>query len=200
MGCHLCQNYKEPSIYKGSTPHINVLFRVYNISSPLHAAITKRGAIQCWCFFPKVCPYTLALGKETHFKKWSPYILKFQFNDNNMFLSLFLHCKNTRVVLTELAWLTQLRSESMHSKMLSHAVREQSGLRSWYSNVPACYQSKSYNVHTMCLLVIKGSLKSLQCACLLPKCLLKAYNVCLLPMCLLKSLYNMSACYQNLHK
>jgi len=33
------------------------------------------------------------------------------------------------------------------------------------SNVLACYQSKSYNVHTMCLLVTKVSIRSLQCAC-----------------------------------
>ena len=37
-------------------------------------------------------------------------------------------------------------------------------------NVPACYRSKSYNVHTICLLVTKVNLTMcIQCACLLPK-------------------------------
>ena len=39
------------------------------------------------------------------------------------------------------------------------------------------YQTKSYNVHTMCLLDTKVSLKNLHCVRLLPKCLLRAYNV-----------------------
>ena len=46
--------------------------------------------------------------------------------------------------------------------MQSHAAREWSGLRSCYSLIgfiqwPSCYQSKSYNVHTMCLLVTSVS-------------------------------------------
>ena len=98
-----------------------------------------------------------------------------------------MHCKKTRPGLFQLS-LTQLQSESMHSKYYS--VQLKSGLN-WdimvllkefnqlvtkfslkklqcaYSyNVPACHQ-----------------IKSLQCACLLPKCSLKACNV--------------SACYQS---
>jgi len=43
-------------------------------------------------------------------------------------------------------------------------------------SVPACHQSKSYNVHTMCLLDTKVSLNNLR-VCLLLKCLLRLYNV-----------------------
>jgi len=77
----------------------------------------------------------------------------------------------------------------MHSKVLSHAAQEWSA---WIEVMILLVW-----IHTMCLLVtltmciqyacwLPVSLKSLQCACLLPKCLLKAYTV--------------PACYQKLHK
>jgi len=85
-----------------------------------------------------------------------------------------MHCK--RPGLFNWAWLTQLQLASMHCKMLSHAAREQSGLRSWCS-----------------------LLEFIQCADLFP--LQCAYNV---PVCCCQSvswkLYNVSACYQKLHK
>ena len=79
------------------------------------------------------------------------------------------------------AWLTQLQSESMHSKILFCAAQEWSGSRSWYSskdsafllpnclkaynvhgyNVSACYQSVPLML-AMCLLVTNVSLKASQ--------------------------------------
>ena len=88
-------------------------------------------------------------------------------------ICIHAHCKQSRVILTELV------TESMHSIM-----REQSGLRSCYSLIgfiqwPSCYQSRSYNVP----------------ACY--QCPLKAYS--LLTNCPLK-IYNVYACCQMLHK
>ena len=81
------------------------------------------------------------------------------------------------------AWFTQLQLETICT-LICYFMQLESGL-DWdhgtpcldSSNVPACYQSKSYNVHTMCLLNTKVSLKNLPCVCLLPKCLLRAYNM-----------------------
>ena len=82
----------------------------------------------------------------------------------------------TRVVLTELGW--KACTLKYYSMQLENGLDWDHGtLCLDSSNVPPCYQSKSYNVHTMCLLNTKVSLKNLQCVCLLPKCPLRAYNM-----------------------
>ena len=88
------------------------------------------------------CPSSVS---RTH---WSIYKQKL-----SSVFGLNLHCKKKRPGLLNWAWLTQLQSESRHSKILFCAVQEWSGLITWYwdstcllPNCPWKLNVLSYNV------------------------------------------------------